>query len=139
MVAQSRQDDKSLPAGDLRPWPQESRLSFRVASIILESNLKDCQGERRKPMATPLDEFRQRLDTIDARVVALLSERAKVVSAVAEVKRQYNIPVYVPAREEAIITRLRTLNVGPLPNDAIERIYRVIIEEMRNFEHEHAS
>ena len=84
-----------------------------------------------------LDELRAHLDAIDARMVAILSERAHIVARVAEIKKQWHIPVYIPEREAAIIQRLRTINPGPLSGDAIERIYRAIIEEMRNFEDEH--
>lgn len=82
-----------------------------------------------------LDELRRCLDAIDERLVALLSQRAQVVLQVADVKQQHNLPAHIPEREMAIITRLRAVNPGPLSGDAIERIYRVLIEEMRNFEH----
>ena len=81
-----------------------------------------------------LDELRERLDIIDEQMMALLSERAKVVSKVADFKRHHNMPVYIPEREASIIERLRTINPGPLPGDAIERIYRTVVEEMRKFE-----
>jgi chorismate mutase/prephenate dehydratase len=84
-----------------------------------------------------LDELRNRLDAIDDRVVALLSERAYVVAHVAEVKRQHHLPIYIPEREAFILQRLRTINPGPLSGDAIERIYRAVIEEMRHFESDH--
>jgi chorismate mutase / prephenate dehydratase len=84
-----------------------------------------------------LDELREHLDAIDARMVAILSERARIVAQVAEIKKQRHMPVYIPEREAAIIQRLRTINPGPLSGGAIERIYRAIIEEMRNFENEH--
>ena len=83
-----------------------------------------------------LDELRERLDIIDEQIMSLLSERAKVVMKVADFKRHHNIPIYIPEREAAIIERLRTTNPGPLPGDAIERIYRTIVEEMRKFESE---
>lgn len=83
-----------------------------------------------------LDELRERLDIIDQQVMLLLSERAKVITQVAEFKRLHNIPIYVPEREAAIIARLRTLNPGPLHGDAVERIYQTIVEEMRKFEGE---
>jgi chorismate mutase/prephenate dehydratase len=67
----------------------------------------------------------------------LLSERAKVIIQVADFKRHYNIPIYVPEREMSIIERLRAANPGPLPGDTIERIYRNLLEEMRKFESEH--
>jgi chorismate mutase/prephenate dehydratase len=90
-------------------------------------------------MVIPLDQLRERLDGIDTQIMALLSERARVISTVAEVKRQNNLPIYVPEREAAIVARLRGMNPGPLSGEAIERIYRTILEEMRNFERQHAA
>jgi len=81
-----------------------------------------------------LDELRERLDILDEQMMSLLSERAKVVSHVADFKRHHNIPVYVPEREASIIERLRAINPGPLSGDAVEHIYRTILEEMRKFE-----
>ncbi len=83
-----------------------------------------------------LEELRERLDIIDQQMMLLLSERAKVIAKVADFKRLHNLPVYVPEREAAIMARLRTLNPGPLPGDAVERIYQTIVEEMRKFEGE---
>jgi chorismate mutase-like protein len=88
-------------------------------------------------MMTPLDKLRERLDAIDTQIITLLAERAQVVSTVAEVKRQHNIPVYIPEREAAIVTRLRAMNPGPLSGEAIERIYHAILDEMRNVERQH--
>jgi chorismate mutase/prephenate dehydratase len=85
-----------------------------------------------------LDELRQSLDAIDSQMVSLLSERAKVVLYVADFKRRHNIPVHIPAREAAIVERLRSINPGPLPGDAVERIYRIILEEMRKLEEENS-
>lgn len=81
-----------------------------------------------------LDELRQALDRIDDEVMSLLAQRANVILQVADFKKQYGGPVHDPAREDAIIARLSDLNPGPLPTEAVERIYRQIIEEMRNFE-----
>jgi len=83
-----------------------------------------------------LNELRERLDVLDAQVLSLLSERARVVMEVADFKRHHNIPVYIPEREAALIARLRTLNPGPLSSNAIERIYRIIVQEMRELESE---
>jgi chorismate mutase / prephenate dehydratase len=83
-----------------------------------------------------LDLLREQLDIIDEQIISLLSERAKVVMKVANFKRHHNIPVYIPEREASIIERLRTINPGPLPGDAIERMYRTVVEEMRKFESE---
>jgi len=84
-----------------------------------------------------LDELRSQLDTIDNQMMTLLSQRAALIIQVAELKKHHDIPVHVPERENAIVARLRSLNPGPLKGEAIERIYRTIIDEMRKFEDEH--
>ncbi|ETX00138.1 MAG: chorismate mutase [Candidatus Entotheonella factor] len=81
-----------------------------------------------------LDDLRQSLDRIDNEVMALLAQRANIILQVADFKKEHGGPVYDPAREDAIIARLSNLNPGPLPTEAVERIYRTILEEMRNFE-----
>ncbi len=81
-----------------------------------------------------LDHLRQSLDRIDNDMMSLLAERANIILQVADFKKQHGGPVHDPEREDAIIARLGHLNPGPLPGEAVERIYRVIIEEMRNFE-----
>ncbi len=86
-----------------------------------------------------LDELRARLDALDDQILTLLSERALVIVQVAEFKRQHNMPTHIPHREAAIIERLCMANPGPLKGEAIERISRTIIEEMRKFEEERAT
>ncbi len=85
-----------------------------------------------------LDELRERLNVIDEQMLVLLSQRAKVILQVAEFKRYNSLPLHVPEREAAIMARLRALNPGPLSGEVIERIYRVLIGEMRHFEGEHS-
>ena len=84
-----------------------------------------------------LDQLRLRLDAIDAQVLALLSERAGAVLDIGDYKRKHGLPIHVPERENNVVERLQKDNPGPLHEDAIERIYRAIIEEMRKLEEEH--
>ena len=84
-----------------------------------------------------LDQLRLRLDAIDGQVLALLSERAGTVLDIGDYKRRHGLPIHVPERENNVVKRLQTDNPGPLPGDAIERIFRAIIEEMRKLEEEH--
>lgn len=86
-----------------------------------------------------LDELRACLDGIDNQMLDLLSKRAQLILQVADFKQQHKLPAHVPARESAIFERLRTTNPGPLDADAIERIYRTVIEEMRKFEEQHVT
>ena len=84
-----------------------------------------------------LDDLRDQLDTIDNKMMSLLSQRAEVILQVAALKKRDNLPAHVPEREAEIMQRLRDENPGPLTDEAVERIYRMIVEEMRNFEAEH--
>lgn len=84
-----------------------------------------------------LDQLRLRLDAIDDQILALLLERAGAVLDIGDYKRKHRLPVHVPERENNVVKRLQKDNAGPLHEDAIERIYRTIIEEMRKLEEEH--
>lgn len=84
-----------------------------------------------------LDQLRLRLDAIDGQILALLSERAGAVLDIGDYKRKHGLPIHVPERENNVVKRLQADNPGPLHKDAIERIYRTIIEEMRKLEEEH--
>ena len=86
-----------------------------------------------------MDELRARLDAIDDQMLALLAERAQVILQVADFKQKHEMPAYIPARERAIFARLRATNPGPLSGDAVERIYRAVILEMRKFEQQHVA
>lgn len=83
-----------------------------------------------------LDSLRKRLDALDEQIITLLSERARVVERVAHFKKQRDIPVHIPERELALMERLRGRNPGPLTGDALDHIYRTILEEMRGLENE---
>lgn len=74
-----------------------------------------------------LEELRERIDTIDERLVALLNERTELALRIGRRKEAENAEVYVPAREKAVLDRVARLNAGPLPEDAIRAIYREIM------------
>ena len=82
-----------------------------------------------------LGAYRQQIDSIDQRIVELLQERARVVAEVGNLKREAHLPVTVPGREQQVIATARDLaKGGPLPADAVGRIYQKLVEEMRNWE-----
>jgi chorismate mutase / prephenate dehydratase len=78
---------------------------------------------------------RQQIDTLDQRIVELIQERARVVAQVGDIKREAHLPVTVPGREQQVIEKAQGLSKGgPLPAEAVGRIYQKLIEEMRNWE-----
>lgn len=81
-----------------------------------------------------LSKLRKKIDAIDESVVAVLNERAKVSLAIGQAKMQGNKGIYVPARERQVLERVRTLNKGPMPQEAFESIYREIMSSSLSLE-----
>ncbi|MEX3947127.1 prephenate dehydratase [Paraburkholderia sp. EG287B] len=81
-----------------------------------------------------LKPLRERIDAIDAQLIALLNQRASVALEVGEVKKHFNAPVFRPEREQQVIERLQNMSVGPLGNDHISAIWREIMAASRSLE-----
>lgn len=95
---------------------------------LLALNVKAGTEER-------LAACRQQIDTLDQRIVELIQERARVVAEVGDIKREAHLPVTVLGREQQVIEKAQGLaKGGPLPAEAVGRIYQKLIEEMRNWE-----
>ena len=78
-----------------------------------------------------LEEFRVLIDDVDRRIVALLNERTRVVENIGRVKRQTQMPIYEPKREDQVFANISATNRGPLTEEAVRRIFERIIDEMR--------
>jgi chorismate mutase-like protein len=78
-----------------------------------------------------LEKCRVLVDDVDRRIVALLNERTRVVQEIGRVKRQTNMPIYEPKREDQVFANISASNRGPLTEEAVRRIFERIIDEMR--------
>ncbi len=76
--------------------------------------------------------LRDEIDAIDAKILSLLARRQAQVEKVVALKKTHSIPVYHPAREEDLISKLRlqSQNHG-LDPDFMEDLYRVILRQSR--------
>jgi len=81
-----------------------------------------------------IDELRARIDAIDRRLVALLSERAACALEVGGLKEEAGLPIYQPAREAEVLANVRAANEGPLDDEAIARLFERVIDEARRLE-----
>ena len=79
--------------------------------------------------SSPLQKHRERIDEIDASLVELLNARAKVVQQIGELKRseRNRQPIYAPAREQAVLDKVRRLNRGPLSDSTLAAVFREIM------------
>ena len=70
---------------------------------------------------------REAIDAIDAEILELLNRRAGHAHAIGELKGTG--VVYRPEREAQVLLRIQQLNQGPLPNEAVTRLFREIMSE----------
>ncbi len=85
-------------------------------------------------MTDPLKDIRDQIDGVDARLVALLNERAKLCQQVGHIKQ--GAAVYRPEREAQVLRRVREINQGPLPAEALTRLYVELMSACRGLEAE---
>ena len=78
-------------------------------------------------MSLDLEKLRKKIDEIDARMVGLLNERAKISQEIGKNKLKNKSAIYSPQREREILNRIRELNNGPMTPEAFEAIYREIM------------
>ena len=81
-----------------------------------------------------IETIRARIDEIDRQLVALLSERASCALAIGRLKELAGMPIYQPAREADVLSNVRTVNAGPLDDEAMTRLFERIIDEARRLE-----
>lgn len=74
-----------------------------------------------------LADIRKRIDELDAKLIALLNERADLVHEVGQLKKRDGLAIYAPEREEALLQSLVKKSKGRLPERAIRAIYREIM------------
>jgi chorismate mutase len=77
--------------------------------------------------------MRKQLNTIDRQLIQLLAKRFAVTEQVGLFKREHNLPAQDRAREEAIVTRLRSeAKEHKVDPDLIEQIIRAIMAQVVN-------
>jgi chorismate mutase len=81
-----------------------------------------------------LAECRKRIDELDVKILALLNERTKVVEEIGRIKQALGMPIYEPKREDDVFANVIAQNQGPLPPDAVKRLFERIIDEMRTLQ-----
>ncbi len=81
-----------------------------------------------------LNDCRIAIDDVDRRIVELLNERTRVVEEIGRVKRETQMPIYEPKREDQVFSNVAEANHGPLSTGAVHRVFERIIDEMRKIQ-----
>ena len=71
--------------------------------------------------------LRKRIDELDHKLVDTLNERASVVVEIGRIKRGDDSPTYAPERERVVLSQVRSVNRGPLPDKTLEAIWRELM------------
>ena len=89
-------------------------------------------------MARDLPQLREKIDQIDAAIVALLAQRMEVCREVAEVKAGSSTAVIQPQRVREVLTTRRqwAINSG-VDADFAEQIFRTLLAETHRIEVAH--
>ena len=78
-----------------------------------------------------LAQCREHIDKIDLRLLELLNQRTSIVEEIGRIKKEAQMPIYEPKREDQVFHNVTSNNGGPMPNDAVKRIFERIVDEMR--------
>lgn len=72
--------------------------------------------------------LREEIDAIDARLIALLGERFRVVERVVAVKQRDGLPANIPARVEDVVqaARRQAAEAG-IPPELAEAVWRTMV------------
>ena len=81
-----------------------------------------------------LKPLREQIDAIDAQIVDLLNQRARVAQEVGHVKAVTNAPVFRPEREAMVLRRVAERNPGPLASADMQMIFREVMSICRALE-----
>lgn len=81
-----------------------------------------------------LAECRYEIDEIDRGILRLLNDRTRIVERIGAIKRDQAMAVYEPKREDEVYRNVSESNQGPLPDEAVRRVFERIIDEMRTLQ-----
>jgi chorismate mutase len=111
----------------MKNFMKTTRLVLAVTTLLAADSIAGTQEQ--------LAAYRQKIDSLDQSIVELFQQRARLVEEVGNIKREAHLPVTVPGREEQVVEKAQELaKGGPLPAEAVGRIYEKLVEEMRNWE-----
>lgn len=81
-----------------------------------------------------LEKLRSEIDELDRQLVGLLNRRTTIVREIGLIKLKLGLPVCEPQREMAVFENIARHNGGPLSSRALQRVFEVILEEMRQIQ-----
>ncbi|WP_374019253.1 bifunctional 3-deoxy-7-phosphoheptulonate synthase/chorismate mutase [Paenibacillus thiaminolyticus] len=81
-------------------------------------------------------QLREQLDAINAQLLELLSERARVTQEIGNKKGKQGVLKFDPVREKAMLDRLVASNKGPFDDKTIRHLFKQIFQASLNLQQE---
>ena len=85
-------------------------------------------------MTDKLTPLREQIDAIDAQLLDLLNQRARLAQQVGHVKAETLAPVFRPEREAQVLRGVAARNPGPLKSTDVQTIFREVMSACRSLE-----
>ena len=77
---------------------------------------------------------RKHIDDVDRQLVDLLNQRTRIAHEIGHIKKEAQLPVLEPSREEKVLANVAEMNRGPLTEGALRNIFEAIMKEMRKIQ-----
>ena len=81
-----------------------------------------------------IDELRVEIDQLDEELLRIFNRRAELALQIGHYKKELDLPIYNPDREQFIFDKMQQQNPGPLDNQAVKRLFERVIDESRTLE-----
>jgi chorismate mutase / prephenate dehydratase len=108
------------------------------SDALNENNAEDAAGPPHPRSGSETKEemgaLRAGIDSVDEEIVRLLDRRARLACRIGEIKREYGLEAYAPARERAVLDRVAALGAGDFPARGLEAVFREIISSSISLE-----
>ena len=72
--------------------------------------------------------YRERISAVDDEILDAVNRRVTLVAELHTHKREQGYPMRDPAREQTLIDKLNTTNTGPLSEQRLADLYRLLLE-----------
>jgi len=118
----------------VQPPNRETLLEQAVQEILERFVQADPPQVPDPPSKADLRPWRDRIDALDRAILQMLNERSRCANVIGHIKKQLDLPVYVPSREKQVLDNATASNTGPLPDAAVRHLFERIIDETRSLE-----